>query len=430
MILYPMITAILSIFLACQPLVNVDPATSTGASDTSVTTSTTPTETATQVTTTTTSSSTTVTTAVVPNVDGSDLLFDDDILPEFHITLSAASFSSLQSDPYTYVIGSLSFNDLTFNNVGIRTKGQNSWRPINEKPSLKIKLDWKINQTLYGLKELTLNAMNDDPTMMHERIAYRFYREAGIPAARATHAWVTINEEPYGLYTHIETVDRDFIRRWFKDDTGPMFEQWDVDFYDNQIACPDPDAGQPCFELEFGEDDRSGLQGIADALESGSGAAKMEAAGEHLDVPGFIRYWAAGVIVGQYDAYPYGSDDCHLFTQENGLLLYIPHGVDETFSDAGGSMSGAGGILATTCTSDTNNCYADWVDQVWAYQAVSEKVDLLGYHDFVADQVEALIDADTHHDHGSTSTVLYYQNDMRSFISTRRQQIQNQLGSP
>ena len=203
---------ILPLLVSCQPLVteHEKPPTTTVETATTVTT----TQTSTTTTTTTTTGETkTVKPEILPTIDYSDLLFDDHALPEFHITLSPASFSALESDPYTYVEGTFTFKDETFENVGVRTKGQNSWRPINEKPSLKVKLDWKEDQKLYGLEEITLNAMNDDSTMMHERLAYRFYREAGIPAARATHAWVVINDEPYGLYTHIETVDRDFIRR-------------------------------------------------------------------------------------------------------------------------------------------------------------------------------------------------------------------------
>ena len=52
--------------------------------------------------------------------------------------------------------------------------------------------------------------------MMHERMAYWVARQAGgIPASRANHAQLTINGQPYGLYTNVETVKKRILRRWF-----------------------------------------------------------------------------------------------------------------------------------------------------------------------------------------------------------------------
>ena len=123
----------------------------------------------------------------------------------------------------------------------------------------------------------------------------------------------------------VENVDRKMAKQWFDDTSeGIMFEVWDVDFYDQYI---------PYFQLEFGEDDRSSLQGTADALE-GTGSAALSAASEHMDLAQFRRFYAVEAVIGQFDSYPYSNpgDDAHVyFNPEVGLLQWLPHGVDETF---------------------------------------------------------------------------------------------------
>jgi spore coat protein CotH len=366
----------------------------------------------------------------VPGFDASAFLFDDGVIRDFQIDLPPASFNALIADPYTYVEGTLTFEGETWAQVGVRTKGQNSWQPITQKASLKLKIDWMLDQEFFGMTEVTLNAMNDDSSMMHERVAYRLYREAGVPAARAMHATVTLNGEPNGLYTHLDTVDRTFIQRWYDHDEGPLFEQWDVDFYDQYIACPGP--GYACFELEYGKDDRTALQGVADALETGPYAERIANASEYIDYEQFLLYWAVGSVVGQFDAYPYSwpGDDCHVyFDPGSGRLNYIPHGMDETFSSSSNNVvNAAGGVLALTCRNDPT-CAAQIKEMIWQAQDLSETIDTLAYHDMVADQIEDYVRADTTTSH-SNSTVFNTQASMRSFIANRRLDLTSQIGPP
>lgn len=361
-------------------------------------------------------------------VDPTDRLFADDEILTYEILLSDESFEALLEDPYTYVEGALLFEGDSYV-VGVRTKGQNSWRPINEKPSLKVKMDWVVkDQEFYELEELTFNAMNDDPTMMHERVAYRMYREADIPAARATHAWMVVNGIDYGLYTHLETVDKTMMRRWFDNADGILWEQWDVDFYDEYIPCPNP-GEQACFELEYGTDDRSILQAIADAFESGSLADQIEAASQTLDYAQFIRYWAVGSVTAQTDAYPYSDpgDDCHVyFDVESSRLIYVPHGVDETFVDDWSHPgTNADGILSTKCYDDPT-CRSTWEAEVFEILDIADAIGLFDYAAEVKQQIEPHVAADNRK-HYSTSSVYDEQEDMLQFISQRRSKIENWL---
>ena len=149
----------------------------------------------------------------VDNLEGlpsdSDVLYEEDTLQEFYLYLSDSALQSLQSSPYEYTEASLTWRGRSYGPIGIRTKGENSWRPFRQKSSFKLDFNRYADgpDRFLGLKGLTFNAMNEDYSMMHERVAYKVYREAGVPAARAHHAIVYVNDELYGLFVMMDSID-------------------------------------------------------------------------------------------------------------------------------------------------------------------------------------------------------------------------------
>jgi len=352
-----------------------------------------------------------------------DPLFSDDALPTFLIELSEDSLQALRDEPYSYVEGALVYEEERFESVGVRTKGENSWQPIDEKPSLKIKLNWSIKGVRFrGLEELTLNSMNDDHSMLHERVGYRLYREAGVPAARATHASLQINDEAYGLYTHVETVDQELIERWFFDEEGALFELSDAEYTEEYIDG---------FEVEYSEseDPEANIQGTVEALSLEDPDAALEAVEEHLDLDQFLLYWAVSAYIGQFDAYPYSipGDDCHVYDDPtSGQLHTLPHGIDESFYQPSKEVLGsATGLLATTCL-QSEGCRDRLELAISSVLDISEEIDLHGYYSMVKEQAAPLIDADTHHSHDERD-IEYYQESMETMIIERRTVLEGQL---
>ncbi len=354
----------------------------------------------------------------------SDQLFDLDELLVFSLEIPADSYNALLSDPYEYVEATLTYDGVSYGPIGVRTKGENSWRPINEKSSLKLDFNRYEGgpERFYGLKGLTLNAMNEDYSMMHERVAYWLYRSAGVPAARAHHARVYLNGEYYGLFTAMDTVDDKFLERWFEDPTGSLFEQHDGDFTDDYVQNND------YFQLEEGDGDRSALQAVADALES-TGPSAIEEAGEHLNWESFQRYWAVGSVVMNFDAYPFrfAGDDCHVYHDPiTDQLHYIPHGVDETFYYNYNVEDQALGHLSDRCK-DVAYCRDAWARIVYDVLDVVDEMEMVAYAEFVRDQIADAASEDENRNY-SMSYVTYYQGTMIDSISSRRSEIASQIG--
>ncbi len=350
--------------------------------------------------------------------DLSERILGYDVIPSFALTIGADQWTSLQNDPDTYVPATLTFDGRSYGRVGVHLKGMQSFEPIDQKPSLHINIDkFADGAAFFGLKDITLNNMHSDASMMHERIAYWVARQVGgIPASRANHAMLTINGQSYGLYTNLETVKKHILSRWFTDDSGPLFSATDVDFLPADV---------PLFDLVTGPDDRTALSGLATALASGTPDEQMTAAAQYVDVDQLTRFWAFCAIVGQFDSFPYSNPGDDYFAYDDPTtqrLWFMPWGMDETFLS--GDLDIVGRMyapIAKACMASAS-CFQTYVNQVWDILGKVETLDWVAEHDRVAAQIAPLIQMDTRRHH-TDADVAQGQSDMRFFISERRTHI-------
>ncbi|MGL1936779.1 MAG: CotH kinase family protein [Fibrobacterales bacterium] len=184
----------------------------------------------------------------------SEFLFSNTTLRTYNIIIDPNDLAAMDSDPIAeeYYPALLEFEDQHIENIQIRYKGNiGSWLyentiqdselkciegyefiPITaprscQKLSLKLKFksDAAPEQRFYGLKKLQFHAMNNDPSQIKERLGYWMFRKMGVIAPRSVHAIVTINGEPFGLYTMTDQVDSRFTRRNFSGGDGNLYKQ-------------------------------------------------------------------------------------------------------------------------------------------------------------------------------------------------------------
>jgi spore coat protein CotH len=106
-------------------------------------------------------------------------------------------------------------------NVGVRLKGRGSFRAIDQKPSFAIKFDEYIEGQAYrGFKKLLFNNSVQDASYVSELLATELFRDAGVPAARVTHARMRLNGRDLGLYVVVEAMNKDFLKRNFGSGDG------------------------------------------------------------------------------------------------------------------------------------------------------------------------------------------------------------------
>lgn len=134
--------------------------------------------------------------------------------------------------PYTYVKASVVIDGVAFPDVGVRKKGfigsQSSTRP-----SLKVRLNHVDKSAgIGGLTLLTLNNNKQDTSLLSQTMGYAFFNRAGSPAPRCAHARVTVNGKNLGIYSHVESVRRQFLKRAFGTDEGTLYEGTVIDFFE------------------------------------------------------------------------------------------------------------------------------------------------------------------------------------------------------
>jgi hypothetical protein len=373
---------------------------------------------------------------VVPAADDVANRYLFDALPEIRLTVTPANIQALRDQPREHVDADMTFQGRTFNDVGVRLKGQNSFLPIDRKPSLKIKVDHTVNGALFmGLETMTLNNMSGDPTLAHEVMAYWMARSAGLFASRAGHALVYINDVFYGVYSHIETVDKRFLKRWFADATGPLYESWDVDFRPNYINTPCDVVNDPprngCYELEAGMDDKTALLGLADALALPAPDA-IAAASAFIDFDQFQLFWAVCGTIGQFDSFPYSNPGDDYFTYvepESQRITFMPWGMDETYPGRPGrNVLGVSSILAQRCIEDPT-CSEGYRLALWSTLDLARDLDAAAEMDARVAVIAPYLDMDVRKPY-ATAQVEAAQRAMRDFIVHRADDVQAMVPRP
>jgi spore coat protein CotH len=178
----------------------------------------------------------------------SDYIFDQDKLPTFNLYLPSASLAQIDADPTAeeYVEATLKFEGETISPIGVRYKGSigafveclsgTDWaNPSGYKTctklSMKFKINWEGRDTkFYGLKKIQLHSQNLDDSQLHDRLGYYLFREMGVPAPRAIHARLMINDQYVGLFSLVEQIDGRFVKQNFSDDDGNLYKEvWPID---------------------------------------------------------------------------------------------------------------------------------------------------------------------------------------------------------
>jgi hypothetical protein len=275
-----------------------------------------------------------------PSGDVDAALFQDHWLLDIDLTPGDAGIDALRADPRTIVPAGFSFEQTVFPSVGMRIKGGwGSTRSIDQKASIRIDLDAFEDRELRGLETVTLNNLVQDASYVHESLAYTLFRAAGVPAPRVGWARLWINGKLHGLMTHIETVDRRFLARWFEDPTGTMFEgAYGSDFRVGESWN---------FELDEGEDDREAIEAIAAVISAGRATdARIAELDTLFDLANLRTVMAVEALTLHWDGYS-TSNNYRIYRDPlTGRFSMIPWGTDQTFVDYWmGPWDGAGELF-------------------------------------------------------------------------------------
>jgi hypothetical protein len=279
--------------------------------------------------------------APAPATSGADAFFDDTSLQEVRLAISEKDWQTLK-DNYLlndYYPCDFKWRNEILRNVGIRSRGTGSRSGI--KPGLRVDFDrYTTDQKFHGLKSFVLRNNTQDSTNMHERLTMLFYRRLGAPASREAHTKLYVNDRYSGLFTIVESVDKDFLKRNLGEDAGYLYK-YDYPngeppyYFEDRGSNPNRYVPLP-FKPETHEDDSRPefvVQWIQ-AVNQASDALFRSAVGDYLDLKKFVRHVAVEVFVTDYDGFlgNFGVNNFYLYRPDSQKqFTFIPWDKSEAF---------------------------------------------------------------------------------------------------
>ncbi len=211
--------------------------------------------------------------------------------------------------------------------AGLRLKGDHSFRNLDGKAGFKIDYgEWDQGATLHGVRRLTLNNMVQDPTMLSEHLSYWLHGLVGVPAPRHGYACVSVNDELFGLYSVVETMDEQFLERAFDDLEGYLYEGG------HGGDLRHGRAGTFELEEEGDGEGRTDLIDLIDALDAATPETFLEVLGRHFALDELLGMWAVELFTGNRYCYLNRANNFLLYHEPStDLWSMIPWGADQAF---------------------------------------------------------------------------------------------------
>ncbi|HOJ95566.1 MAG TPA: CotH kinase family protein [Methanospirillum sp.] len=271
-----------------------------------------------------------------------------------------------QEDP-VYVPATISFQNETWNHVGIRYKGVNSlmtaWSEGIGKISLKVDMDHyedefpdTKNQKFFGFKELNLQSGMSDASVIREKLAPEIFHDAGVIAPETAFYKVFIDKgdgfEYFGLYTLVESIDDTVIKTQFSNGTGNLYkpEGEGATFASGKLNLSH-------FEKKTNEDeeDYSDIEQLYRTLHSETRTENPELWRSELesilDVSEFLTWLATNTLIKNWDTYGGNARNYYLYNNpDTGTFSWIPWDNNYAFMDGMGKTFGGDGPLGMNKT--------------------------------------------------------------------------------
>ncbi|CAB4953723.1 unannotated protein [freshwater metagenome] len=270
-------------------------------------------------------------------------LYDSTKISSIAFSIPTASVSSLNSraTAKNYTAASVTFTAGGYTmgpiQIGLRLKGSTSLELLNQTPSFKVKFNWSAlkGQRFLGLKDMTLNAMTQDGSKLHEFAAYKLFNAMNVPAPRTGWASVKVNGVDRGIYVNIETYDDIFMSNRFTDTSLHLYEGLGLNDFKPGNASGTKNTGQFLVKEGWGAaPNKNDLQALINVAGNSNAATWWTQLATVSDRSELIRMWAVENFVGQWDGYS-GPIINNYFLRSNidGKFVMMPWGTDQTFGE-------------------------------------------------------------------------------------------------
>ena len=269
-----------------------------------------------------------------------DDLFDTTTVQDIQLTVNTRDWAELKARyrENVYYLADLRWRGEVVRNIGIRSRGQGSRSAT--KPGLRLDFNrYASGQHFLGLKSLVLDNLTQDPSMLKERVAMLFFNEMGIPAPREVHARLFVNNAFVGLYTIVESIDKDFLKRTLGENDGYLYEFKHTDPYGFEYLGSDLEKYAEFFEPKTHEQDSMmslyrPIRELAWTASESPDSMFVSSMGEYLDMKTFMTHVAIENFIADHDGVlgDWGMNNFYLYRFEGRTLSQLlPWDKDSSF---------------------------------------------------------------------------------------------------
>ena len=254
-------------------------------------------------------------------------LFTNGLVLEIKISLPPDSADSLRKDPREYVRATVVEAGSTYSNVAVHLKGSESFRALDDKPSLTLDFSkFAKGQKFHSLRKIHLNNSVEDLSYVNEIIGSEMFRAAGVPTPRATRALVVIDGRARGLYVLKEGFTEDFLSCHFNHLSDQLYEPEsgnDVDgrLKQNSVLAPGGNG--------------AAVRALANAALEADSAKRWQQLTATLDMDRFLTFMSLELMLGHRDGYCLARNNFRVYHDlDTGKMVFFPHGMDQLLGSA------------------------------------------------------------------------------------------------
>lgn len=270
-------------------------------------------------------------------------LFMDDEVPRIDIHIAEEDLVKLYEDVEgdeefrsTFIYSHTSGVD-TIHDVGFRLRGNTS--RYAEKKSFKVSFNtFEAGAKFKGVEKLNLNGEHNDPSIIRSKLCLDLCRFLEIPASRSNHVALYINQAYYGLYTNVEHIDEEFIKKRFANEVGNLwkclypadlvFKGEDPELYKEEFW------GRRAYDLKTNQavDDYSKLAEFIKILNTNQGEGFKCKIEEVFDVESYLKAAVMDILTSNWDGPIVNKNNFYLYHDlESDKIVYLPYDLDNTF---------------------------------------------------------------------------------------------------
>jgi spore coat protein CotH len=272
-------------------------------------------------------------------------VFDASYVHTYQLLFEPEEWHALEEEWTTYVRADVIYDGATYEDVGVRFKGNVSLEFAGEKKSFKLNFNKFVKgQTFHGLDMINLHNGFKDPTIMREDLAYGAHQAAGDLHSRTCHARVlvtvpgTYDAEYFGLYINVEAVNRDYLQDKLGDDGGTLYKGGDFRWHGPDWQEYVPWIYEPKTNEE--SDDHEALLRFLDVLNNTPIAELGNEIEQVFDVDRFAGWLAANTLLSNMDGIPVGGGNCYLYHDvTRDVMVLIPWDMNEAFGSTSEGLS-------------------------------------------------------------------------------------------